>query len=324
LLIFSLALPIAGWAGATSFGTVRGTRGVEVTFNGGKTWVPLTRRALPLVQDVVMRSKRGHAQIVLVDGSRLTVLPSDILQLRDVDGTIEVVLVRGRLTFQLPPDSRVAILTPQARLTPVRQQASAGEVFVSADNVVGVKMAEGTVQVQELADPGQVMLASLEPVFVPAPPASQGVLFVSDVVDSPAPGAKGVFTPEGESLGYLQPDGRLVIQPGFTADLTRPFPSQLVRLAMATIPDDSRGDSTPLFDVNGKYLGYLNGVDFHPQTQLAQAFAGGAGAAGLTGADLLGVGSIFGVGGTLIGLGVSGTFSPEEAPPPATPIQPGR
>jgi ferric-dicitrate binding protein FerR (iron transport regulator) len=109
--------------------------------------------SLPLVQDIVIRSRIGHVLIELAHGSRLTVLPSDIVQLRDANGTIEVVLVRGRLMFQFSPDSRVEILTPQARLQPVRQQASTGEVFISVDNVVGVKMTQGRVQVQELMDP---------------------------------------------------------------------------------------------------------------------------------------------------------------------------
>jgi hypothetical protein len=327
LLIFPLTLPIQVWAGATSFGVVRGTRGVEVTLNGGKTWIALGGRSLPLVQDIVIRSTIGNALIELADGSRLTVQPSDTVQLRDADGRIEVVLVRGRTTFQLPPDTRVELLTPQARLKPASQEASAGEVFVNADNIVGVKMTTGTIQVQELMNPNHVMLASLDPVFVPKPPASQGLLFVSDAADVPSHGAKGVFTPQGESMGYLQPDGRLIVQPGFTSDLTRPFPNKLIRLAMATVPEESRPDTTPLFDVNGKYLGYMNGSDFYPQTQLAQAFAGGAGGGGggFTSSDLIGVGSLFAVGGSIIGLGVSGTITgDDDESPPATPLQPVR
>jgi hypothetical protein len=273
-----------------------------------------------------MRSKIGHALIELADGSRLTVLPSDIIQLRAADGTIEVVLVRGRLTFQLPPDSRVEILTPQARLKPVRQEASAGQVFMNADNVIGVKMTRGTVQVQELMDPSHVMLASLNPVFVPEPPARQGLLFVSDVAEVPSPDAQGVFTPEGGSMGYLQPDGHLIIQPGFTSDLTRPFPNKLIRLAMATVPEESRADTLPLFDVHGKYLGYMNGVDFHPQTQLAQAFAASAGGSAFTAMDIIAPAAIFGVGGGIGALGGSEAFTSDDPapPPPATPIQPVR
>jgi hypothetical protein len=337
MLILSLVLPIHVWAGATSFGTARGTQGVEITFNAGKTWVPLGGRSLPLMQDIVIRSTIGNALIELADGSRLHVLPSDTVQLREAEGTIEVVLVRGRMTFQLPPQTRVAILTPVARLKPVSQEALAGEVFINAESVVGVKLTKGAMQVQELMDPGHVMLASLDPVFIPKRPASQGLLFVSDAAEAPSPNAKGVFTPKGESVGYLQSDGRFVIQPNFTADLTGPVPQRLIRLAMATIPEDSQADTMPLFDVNGKYLGYLNGSDFYPQTRLAQAFEGGAGGGGFTAGGgsfttegIIALGSIFGVGGTIIGCGLAGCFTSEEKGPPlppvppATPIQPIR
>ena len=91
IAIFILAhmWPINVWPTTTSFGTARGTRGVEVTLNGGKTWVSLGGRALPLVQDIVIRSRIGHAWIELADGSRLTVLPSDIVQLRRSDPCAE-------------------------------------------------------------------------------------------------------------------------------------------------------------------------------------------------------------------------------------------
>ena len=49
----------------------------------------------------------------------------------------------------------------------------------------------------------------------------------------------------------------------------------MVRLAMATIQAGTESDAMPLFDVNGKYLGYLNGSDFYPQERVAQAFQGG-------------------------------------------------
>jgi hypothetical protein len=52
------------------------------------------------------------------------------------------------------------------------------------------------------------------------------------------------------------------VHPGFTADLTRPFPNKLVRMAMAAILEESRSDTTPLFNVNGKYLGYLSEIGF--------------------------------------------------------------
>ncbi len=252
-----------------------------------------------------------------------------MVQIQEAQDTIEISLLYGRVTFQLPAGTRVEILTPSARLEPQRREAMAGELFVNGEGAIGLKMSAGTLQVQELADAHQVRLASLDPVFIPTRPVSAGPLFSSDALPPSPTGAKGVFTPKGESVGYLQTDGQLVVHPGFTADLTHPFPTKLVRLATATIPDTAESDVMPLFDVNGRYLGYLNASDFYPQTQVAQAFAGGTtgqggtGGGGFTARDLIGVGSIFGVGGAIIGCGLSGCFT-SDRPTPATPIQPRR
>src|SRR5207244_4848884 len=80
-------------------------------------------------------------------------------------------------------------------------------------------------------------------------------------------GAKAVFAPDGHSIGYRTPGGsNFTISPGFTSDLTRPFSSRLVQLAMAKIPDpDVKNDAMPLFDVNGQYGGYVSGPEFYPQ-----------------------------------------------------------
>ena len=206
-----------------------------------------------------------------------------------------------------------------------------GEVFVNNERTTGLKMTTGVLQLQALADAHDVRLASLEPLFIPTRPTSPGPLFSSDAPSASAAGAKGVFTPKGESIGYLQTDGRLIVQPGFTADLTRPFPTKMVRLAMATIQAGTESDAMPLFDVNGKYLGYLNGSDFYSQERVAQAFQGGtSGSGGATGGgfltqDLLGVGAVVGTGGAIIGMGLSGVFTSDDGgalPPPATPILP--
>jgi hypothetical protein len=126
-------------------------------------------------------------------------------------------------------------------------------------------MTEGTLQVEELAGAKRTMLASLEPVFLPKRPATTGPVFASEVqATRPPAGARAVFSPKGESLGFLD-KSQLVVYPGYTANLTRPFSTKLVQLAMARVPEKDRNDATPVFDVNGGYLGYLAGPTFVAQ-----------------------------------------------------------
>jgi hypothetical protein len=325
-VIMFQVLTIHAWSAPASLGTVRGTRAVELTFSGDRTWLPIRERSYPVMPGMQVRSKASPAAIELIDGSRINLLPFSMVQVQEAQDSIEISLLYGRLSFKLPAATRVEILTTSARLEPQRQGAMAGELFVNREGAIGLKMTTGTLQVQELADAHQVRLASLEPVFIPTRPIGSGPLFSSDALPTSPAGAKSLFTPKGESVGYLQTDGQLVVQPGFTEDLTRPFPTKLVRLAMATIPDATESDAMPLFDVNGKYLGYLNGADFYPQTQLAQAFAGGTvgGGGGMTTEGIIALGSIFGGGGAIIGCGLSGCFTSDDRPAPATPLQPRR
>jgi hypothetical protein len=337
-------LTVHAWSAPASLGTVRGARTVEYTLNGDRTWLPLRGQSYPVMPGMQLRSKATYAAIELIDGSRLNLLPFSMAQVQEAPDTIQISLLYGRMSFKLPAATRVEILTSSARLEPQRQEAMVGELFVNNEGTTGLKMTTGALQVKELADAHEVRLASLEPVFIPTRPISTGPLFSSDPPATSAAGAKGVFTPKGESIGYLQTDGHLIVQPGFTADLTRPFPTKTVRLAMATIPEATESDAMPLFDVNGKYLGYLNGSDFHPQEQVAQAFQGGtSGRGGTTGGgfssnDLLGVGAVVGTGGAIMGLGFSGVFSSDDdggstqaavtpppaggSPPPAAPPPP--
>jgi hypothetical protein len=87
----------------------------------------------------------------------------------------------------------------------------------------------------------------------------------------PQAGARGIYTPRGESLGYLAADSQLVVHPGYTRDLTSPYPQRLIQVAMAKVPEADRKDSTVLFDVNGAYVGYLSNSGFYPSTRTAQA-----------------------------------------------------
>jgi hypothetical protein len=198
IFILSQALPVYAWSAAMSLGTARRGHAVQLTFNEGETWLPLGGWTLPVIQGSQIRSTTGSAVVELIDGSRIHVLPFNTVRFQEADGTIEVSLLHGRLTFQLPANSRIEILTLSARLEPVRQEAMVGEVFLDGEGVVGLKMTRGVRHVQ--------------------------------------------------------------VHPGFTADLTRPFPNKLVWMAMAAILEESRSDTTPLFNVNGKYLGYLSEI----------------------------------------------------------------
>ncbi len=271
LLVLVLAVPVPVLGAGASLGTAQGVRSAEVSLDGGTRWLPVGGRSLPVVDGARIRSAGGAVRLDLADGSRINVLPFSAVRIAQAGGVTAVTLERGRLTFRLPRDTRVAIETPAARLDPVRTEVMVGEVF--AGETTGLKMTRGNLQVRRLSGGAPVMLASLEPMFLPKAPAITGPLFTSDVAGEPLPdGAKGVFNAKGESLGYLRPDGRFVVYPGYTADLTRPFAPRTVQVAMATIPQTSRADAEPLFDVNGGYVGYVAGpLFFYAQARGAQA-----------------------------------------------------
>lgn len=332
LLALTLIAPIPAWSASLSMGSVRGIRAAEGSLDDGKNWLALGSRSLPVLEGTQLRTSNGGAVVDLSDGSRLNVMPFSLLRFREASGTTRVSLVHGRVSFRLPRDTRVEISSPTARLEPVRTEVMQGELFVSREGTVGLKMSAGNLQVYELAgSQQQVRLASIEPVFLPKRPLGAASLFTSSVASmSPPPGSKAVFDPRGESLGYLRPDAQLVVQPGYTSDLTRPFPAKLVQLAMARIDDKNREDAVPVFDVNGGYVGYLAGPAFHAegqqvaQAQVAPAVGAGAGGAGTgtilgmnTTAFLVAGGSVLAVAGA-VGLGAAGAFSP------ATPTGPSR
>ena len=302
-LAVSLVAPFPVWSGSTSsLGTVSGVRAARLSIDGGKTWLAVTGRALPVLDGAELRTTGGSAVLDLSDGSRFSVLPFSAVQFRETNGMSGLSILHGRLIFRVPADTRVEILTPVAQLTPVRQGPMVGEVFVGSDGLTGLKMAEGSLQVKQMAGERRTILASLEPVFLPRRPATSGAFFSTDPLPPVPADARGVFTPSGESVGYLGPDGKLVIHPGFTNDLTRPFPPELVQPAMAKIVENDRNHAaTPLFDVNGGYVGYLSGPIFYahssqPTSEVAttRGLSGATGAIGAIGA--IGAGSVAGVG----------------------------
>jgi hypothetical protein len=244
-------------------------RAAEISLDDGKNWLPLGARSMPVLDGALIRTTSGGAIIELGDGSRLNVMPFSSLRVRESSGGTRVSLSHGRLGFRLPRETRVDITSAALRLEPVRTKAMEGELFVTQEGTAGLKMAAGSIQVHELNGGHPVRLASLEPVFMPRRPATTGPLFTSEAPSRPPAGAKAVFDPKGESLGYLRPDAQLVVQPGYTADLTQPFPRKLVQVAMAKVDAKHRADAVPIFDVNGGYVGYLSGPVFYAQAQLA-------------------------------------------------------
>jgi hypothetical protein len=192
------------------------------------------------------------------------------------------------------------------------------------------------------------MVAGLDPVFIPKRPAGSGPLFAADGPVAPPAGAKAIFAASGESVGYIGPDGGVAIHPGFAADLTQPFSPKLVRLALNTISDtEQRSDATPLFDVNGGYVGYLSGPVFFAQTNFGgpnpnnndnqdksagapQGTPGGGTGPSISPKFALGVGAVAavaGVGAAAFGRsggsrGGASVAPPLTRPQPATPLAP--
>ncbi|HWP35469.1 MAG TPA: hypothetical protein VNM66_07725 [Thermodesulfobacteriota bacterium] len=321
-LIVVLALPMPLWAGSPALGTARGVRAAELSLDGGKSWLPLGKVSLPVLEGARLRTVNGGVLLDLADGSRINVLPFSALRVQQAGGALEVFLLYGRLIFRLPSATQVVIATPTARFEPVRGEPMVGELFAGA--TTGLKMTSGRLAVLGPTGGTPVKVASLEPVFVPAPPAGTGPFFVSEAAPKPVPGAQSVFSPRGENVGYLRPDGQLVVHPGFAADLTRPFADRLVQLAMAGIPEPDRAKALPLFDVNGTYVGYVAGPVFvaQAQPQPARRPAPGTSGAAVGGAGTTAyyvIGALVLVGAGLGIAAAAGAFEDEE---PASPVGP--
>lgn len=331
-LVASLTVPVAPvFAAGASLGTARGVLAADLSLDGGQRWLRLADRALPVMDASRIRTTGGGVMLDLVDGSRVNVLPYSSVAIRETAAGTTIALAYGRLTFRLPPTTRVAIETPAARLEAVRAEEMAGEVFASS--TTGLKMTRGRLEVRPRGSAEPVMVASVDPVFFPERPTATLPLFTTEASEVAAPaGARGLFGARGESLGYLSADGRFVVEPGFTADLASPFAPRTVQVALAQIPQAQRAGAEPLFDVNGAYVGFVAGPEFFaqaaPSASGGVAAAAGAGGAGL-GGTLVGVGSVVGITGAGVaahatrgrnrGCGVPAGIPPG---PPATPVGP--
>ena len=294
-------------------GTARGPAAAQLSLNGGKSWLALGPRSLPLLPGTEIRSRSGTADLVLADGSRITALPFTSLTFHETFRGTGVSIAYGRLTFNLGERATTEVVTPTTRLEPAGQRVD-GELFVTNAGLTGIKIGGGTLTVTDLTRARQVMVAGLAPVFVPARPRMPGLYFGADAPPTPAANARAVFMPDGRSIGYLHGHGALVIAPGFTRSLTRPFPPRLVRVATNALPEKDRvGDATPLFDVNGGYLGYLSGPVFYAQARTLPAGEMLA---------LSGSASIETLAAASMAMGQGSTEGECVPPPEATPPQP--
>jgi FecR protein len=263
VLAAAVTAPISGWGVVAPLGTARGFGPAKLSVDGRKSWLPIGARSFPILDGAEVRSAGGGAVLDLTDGSRLDVFPFSAIRFETSGPAAKISLLLGRVRFHLADQSRVEVLTPSARLEPASPGLLVGEVFVSRSGLMGLKMTAGQLQVTA---PGRVLLAGREPVFLPKAPTARGFYFTSDTPAAIPRDSRAIFGPNGRSVGYLTDGDNFVIQPGFTADLTRPFPSRLVRVAMAKIPPpDVANDAMPLFDLGGHSVGYVSGPMFYAQ-----------------------------------------------------------
>ena len=359
-LALTLAAPSCVWGDLTPLGTARGFGSARLSVDAHKSWLPIGARSFPILEGAELRSAGGGAVLDLTDGGRLDVFPFSAIRFEASGQAAKISLLFGRVRFRLPEQSRVEILTPSARLEAVRPGLLVGEVFVSRSGLMGLKMTAGHLQVTPVGTPARVLLAGREPVFLPGrPPAVRGFYFTSDTPVAIPRDARAIFEPSGRSVGYLTGVDTFVIQPGFTANLTRGFPSQLVQFAMAKIPPaEIANDAMPLFDLGGHSVGYVSGPMFYaqnvgqppaplPSTQARppatqaqpsgtqaqpqnaavgeeEALEGttfGMSETTLTALSAVGLGGVV-AGGVGAGLSSGGGGGSHAAPPPATPVGP--
>ncbi len=155
------------------------------------------------------------------------------------------------------------------------------------------------------------------------------MLFGADVATGTPAGARPVFTPQGENVGYLAGGGRLVVQPGFAADLSAPFPARTVQQASGRVPPASRAEALVLLDANGGYVGYIAGAAFFAPSSASPAEAATGGVPGVrSGAEVVDdtwpwhytVGLVAITGG-ILGLGIAASVDDDDDKP-ASPVAP--
>lgn len=305
-LASALVTATSSVSASVMLGIATGGRGVEMSLDGGRVWLSLEKQALPILGSAEIRSSGGTVALDLRDGARVELLPFSSARVAETDGVIEMTLVQGRAQFRLPAAAKIRLRTSVAHLE--GDGKASGEVVVTREGVTGVRASDGRVRVTEVGGGRRVLLAASTPVFVPRTPEGAERVFDGGR-DRPATGRQAVFTPRGESLGYIEADGHLTVHASYVNDLTGPYPQKLVRAVVARIPEDARQNAVPLFNVNGGYVGYLVGATFYPA---ADAVPGNAGPTEWTaaGAGGKGKGKAGGGGGSAVSSGSGGPASP--------------
>ena len=160
------------------------------------------RRPCPVLDGAQIRSRNGGAILDFADGSRLNVLP---FQLGPVPGdgqAAEVSLVYGRVTFQLPAQTRLeAAHSDRAAPSPSADQVMGGELFAGGDGDDG-----RTDELRRAPDRGarrnQAHDDGEPRARVPAEASGDpGPLFSAEAPsEEPGRGARGRLQPEGREL----------------------------------------------------------------------------------------------------------------------------
>lgn len=261
-LVTCLLTPAPASAAAAGLGIARGVRDAELSLDGGRRWLSLEDRALPAMAGSHVRTTTGSVTLDLADGSRIALAPFSALR---VEGSGMIDVRYGRVEVRAVPRSALGVTAGSTRVSladPARPTVA--EVVVDPGYATGVQVRQGAVRVQAPNGTSRVARAGDGPVVIGKPIAREAMFGVR----TPLPGATGraAFTAKGQNVGYLGADGALIVRAGFARDLSGPFAPRTVAQAIARIPETDRADAAPIFDVQGRFLGYVRGASFHALT----------------------------------------------------------
>lgn len=326
VLVVSLAVPAPLLAAPVALGMARGVRSAELSLDGGTSWLSLKGRSLPLMLGARIRSTTGAVAIELAGGDRLDLMP---FSAASFEAPGEVALEYGRVAFRLTPGSRLVLPASGARLEPAGGEPAAGEAVAVRSGAAGARVTLGSLAFSEPGAAPRLVRAGGGPVYVPRGLPASDVLFDAGVAASPRTAVRAVFTPQGENVGYLAGGSRLVVQPGFAADLRAPFPTRTVQQASSKVPPESRAGALVLLDANGGYVGYIAGATFFaPSAAAAAAAAAGDLPGARSGSEVADAGwpwhytvGLLVITGGILGLGIAATINDDEDKP-ASPVAP--
>ncbi len=265
-LVLGLALQVPAAAAGTALGTARGAGAAEISLDGGRRWLSLRDRAFPAMAGSQVRTTTGSIALDLADGSRVALAPFSALRLEE-SGAVDVRY--GRVEIRAVPRSAVVVTAGSTRVSPADPaRRTVAEMVVDPAAATGVQVRQGVLRVESADGTSHVARAGDAPVVIGRPLARQAMFGARTA--APARTGRPAFGARGENVGYLTADGALVVRAGFARDLSRPFEQRAVAQALARIPETHRSDAAPIFDVDGRYLGYIQGASFHALAGPAQ------------------------------------------------------